>query len=223
MKMLSELTSTFSWNSTSQGYTLIKVICGLVNKNLRQEVEKDYQQLLKNRNEFYMKSFYDEITKINEFLPISGNEEIYLREIEQTMFPIVSTFNPERNTYKDALTGKILQVNYRMLKENELLVDYLNKFHSYFSGEMVAIHRVPDSDIIIFELKQKPFSNARQYHWDEPDRNKFYSSINTSCVFNTFNECFIFSLFPTHYQTVRALLEVEKNNILKIENHATVN
>lgn len=204
MQPLSIIASKLQWNSNFE-ITLAKVIQGLVNGNLMEKVEEDYQQLLKRNSEIYMKRFYDAIVELNNALPFSGNEFIYLRELECAMFP-------DEKTYKDKLTGKILQQNYNILKENNLLGEYLREFKDYFKGEMVAIHRVPDSDIIIFEFKQKPFSNKKQYHWDEPDIKKFYSSKNLSYVWDTFNNCLIYSLFPQHYAAVMALLKVEENN-----------
>lgn len=204
--MLSKIASTLNWNSDNK-HTLIKVIHGLLKGNLMDTIEKDYQRLLKGGNEHYMKQFYEAAVKLNETLPFDENSELYLREIEQKMFP-------SDKTYKDELVGEILQDNYNILKENNLLADYLQEFYSYFRGNLVlvCIHRVPDSDIIIFECKQKPFSNEKQYHWNEPDLKKFYSSKNASYVWDTFNNCLISSLFPQHYAAVIALLEVEENN-----------
>lgn len=201
--MLSKIASTLKWNSDYK-HTLVKVIRGLVNGNLMENIEADYQRLSKNGDEHYMKSFYEAVVKLNESLPITGAEAIYLREIEQAMFPTL-------NTYKDELVGEILQDNYNKLKEHGLLGQYLQDFYGYFRGEIVEIHKVPDSDTTIFEFKQKPFSNARQYHWDEPDEKKFYSSKNTTNVWSSFNDCLIFSLFPQHYATVIALLGVENS------------
>lgn len=201
MKMLSKIASTLQWNSDYK-HTLVKVIRGLVNGNLMEKIEEDYQRLAKNKDEIYMKGFYEAIVKLNESLPITGNEAIYLREIEQAMFPTLKT-------YKDELVGEILQDNYNMLKEHGLLGQYLQDFKSYFKGEMVAIHKVPESDIIIFECKQKPFSNEKQYHWEEPDLKKFYSNKQTSYVWDSFNNCLIHALFPQHYPAVMALLKVE--------------
>lgn len=202
--MLSKIASTLEWNSDSK-HTLIKVIRGLVKSNLMETIEKDYQRLLKNGGEHYMKQFYEAVVKLNETLPFDENSQLYLREIEQKMFP-------SNKTYKDELVDEILQDNYNILKENNLLGEYLHEFYSYFKGELVCIHRVPDSEIIIFECKQKPFSNEKQYHWNEPDIKKFYSSKNVSYVWDTFNNCLIYSLFPQHYSTVITLLEVEENN-----------
>lgn len=198
MKMVSKIASSHSWNTTRQYATLIKVIVGLYNKNLMETIQKDYDRLSKDGNEHYMKKFYEEMKAQNEALPFSGNEEVYIKELEQAMFA-------SENTYLDNLCNEILQTNYNILKENGMISKFLSEFHGYFKGEMVAVHRVPDSDIIIFEFKQKPFSNKKQYHWDEPDKKKFYSNKSTSNVWNSFEDALIFSLFPTHYGSVIAL------------------
>lgn len=203
MAKLSVIASTLKWNSSNK-HTLVKVIRGLLNKNLMETVESDFQRLKKGGDEHYMEEFYEAIVELNNSTPISGSEIFYFAELKKAMFP-------SKKQYKDALTGEILQENFELLQKNSLLAEYLSQFDTYFTGELVAIHRVPHSDIIIFEAKQKPFSNEKQYHWDEPDVKKFYSSKNTSYVFYTYNECLINALFPNYYEAVVGLLGLENN------------
>jgi hypothetical protein len=203
MAKLSEIASTLKWNSDNK-HTLIKVIRGLLNKNLMDTVESDFQRLKKGGNEHYIKEFYEAIVELNNSKPISGNEILYFAEIKKAM-------SPSKNQYKDSLTGEIILKNFEILQKNSLLAEYLSDFDTYFRGELVAIHRVPHSDIIIFDTKQKPFSNEKQYHWDEPDEKKFYSSKNISYVWNTYNECLISSLFPNYHDAVIGLLGLENN------------
>lgn len=204
MAKLSTIASTLKWN-TDNKHTLIKVIKGLLNKNLMETIESDFQRLKKGGDEHYMKEFYEAIVELNNSTPISGSEVLYFAEIKRAMFPTAKQ-------YKDALTGEILQDNFELLQKNSLLAEYLSQFDTYFRGQLVAIHRVPHSDIIIFETKQKPFSNEKQYHWDEPEIKKFYSSKNITYVWHTYNESLIHSLFPNYYGAVIGLLGLENNN-----------
>jgi len=80
----------------------------------------------------------------------------------------------------------------------------------YFSGDMQAIHKIGNTDVIVFEFNQKPFSNEKQYHLDEPDLKKFYNNKNTNYVWNTFEDSLINAIFPNYYNAVGVLLEKEK-------------
>lgn len=198
-KGLAQLITTATWNS-DQKYTLIKVIKGLLRGDLMKTVVADYKR--SKDMDYYMGVFYRGIQEIDKALSIDENSLSYLVQLKNSMFP-------SKNNYKDVLTDSILQENFRLLQQEKLL-SYLDTFGEYFRGEMVAIHKIPHSDIIIFELKQKPFSNEKQYHWDEPDEKKFYSNKNLRYVWRTFEECLINASFPQHYAAVIALLKAEK-------------
>ncbi len=203
MKKLAQIASNQStWNTMRPYQTLIKVIDGLLNGNLMEIIQKDFDRLKKDGSEHYMSYFYNDVVKLNETLPFLGNEKKYLDELEKDMFP-------NKNVREDVLTGHILQGNYKLLKKEGLAKDYLGDFYGYFKGDLVAAHRIPFSDIIIFETKQKPFSNEKQYHWDEEDEAKFYSNKNTSFVWRTIEECLINTMFPQHYAAVIALHKAE--------------
>lgn len=194
-----EVVSMYSWNTTSQQYTILKVVKGLMNKNLMATIETDYERLKKDNSVGYMKSFYDGIKEVNFKYFIDENSKEYLDYLEEQMFP-------HKNTYKDQLTETILKDNYYGLKKAKLM-DYLYDFSGYFSGDFKKVYRVGDTDIIIFEFHQKPFSNERQYHWDEPDKKKFYNNKNTNHVFETFERCLMSAMFKHHYGAADALYE----------------
>ena len=193
-----EVVSTYSWNTTYQDGTLVKTIMGLLATDLMIKIKIAYEKLSIG-DKHYMQRYYDGMQKVNNHYSVDENSKEYLAYLEKSMFP-------HKNTYKDDLTESIIQENYYKLKKAKLM-HYLRDYYSYFSGELKKIHKIGDTGIIIFEFNQKPFSNEKGYHWDEPDRKKFYHNKNTSYVFETFERALINAMFKQHAQSVTALYD----------------
>lgn len=199
---LALLAGSKSWNTTRQSATLIKVIRGLLRGDLMKKVREEFNS---SENMYlYMGDFYKEITKINKLFNIDKNSIEYMFKLKRTMFP--------QKNRMDVLTNSILYSNFTILQNEGLLEKYINEFNGYFRGEIKDVLRIPHSDIIIFECHQKPFSNEKQYHWNEPDEIKFYSNKNISYVWRTFEDCLFNAMFPQHSNSVIALYNLEKES-----------
>lgn len=102
----------------------------------------------------------------------------------------------------DNISNYIHQTNYEILKNHNLVGEYLRDFGGTFRGVLVNIHSIPNIDFLILETKQET-------------ANKFYSSNDIFMCWGSFEKCLIFSMFPEHHHTVQALHELEKKNVVK--------
>lgn len=209
-KSVSSLTyilKSCTWNSSEEN-TLIKVLVHLHRGDLMEKVLDDYEKLDKG-GKHYMSKFYDAICDLNKLLPFSGNEGLYIQEIERKMFPTT-------HVRLDNIAGYIHQTNYDMLKKHNLIEKCLLAFGGCFRGIISDIHAIPNNDFLIIETSkgilslesEKPFVQREEVR-------KFYSSSDFSLGWRSFNGCLIYSMFPNHYKTVHSLHQLENNEFLK--------
>lgn len=199
-----DLLRRFSWNTTRNIYTGVKVLRLMKAKAIKLELEADWQ---KKDKKPYMDGFYKAITAIWEKYPLTTDndfEKHYL-SVREAIFGrenLNSTFDDLDRT-KDNIYNELIVKNF-LYFEQENLLDIWQRHNTYFTGVLDLIHRMPNGTILM-KFHQKPFSNERQYHWDEPDEEKWFNNVNQNTYFPTMEYCLIATMFGSHSHSANVL------------------